>query len=93
MQKINNYTQLNPTNPLTHAIKTGGNEKVMFPFKVRISKIPAKRLLYRSPWAQIFQKQVSNFSKTPEKNIPGPILDLGRPEKDTVAVARTSDSW
>ena len=51
--------------------------------KARISKIPPKRFLYRSLWAQIYEKKVSNFSKTPNKIIPGPILGQDRPEKNS----------
>ena len=36
--------------------------------KLEFQKLPAKRFLYRSLWAQIFEKKVSNFSKKNEKN-------------------------
>ena len=64
--------------------KTGDNGNAMFPKKVRISKIPAKRFLYRSLWAQVFEKKVSTlkFSKPPKKTIPGSILGQDRPEKN-----------
>ena len=39
--------------------------------------------MYRSLWAQIFEKKVSNFSKTPKKTIHGPILGQDRLEKNS----------
>ena len=63
--------------------KTGDNGNATFPSKVRILKIPAKRFLYRSLWAKILEKKVSNFSKTPKKIIPGPILGQDRPENNS----------
>ena len=47
--------------------KTGDNGNVFFPWKDRISKIPAKRFLYRSLWAQIFKKKFQTFQKPRKK--------------------------
>ena len=45
--------------------------------------MPAKRFLCRSLWAQIFEKQVPYFSKTPKRKNPGPNLGQDRPEKNS----------
>ena len=55
--------------------KTGDNGNAMLPKKVRISKKPAKRFLYRSLWAQIFEKRFQTFQK-PRNKLSFPVFPI-----------------
>ena len=48
--------------------ETDDNGNAMLPKRVKISKTPTIRFLYRSLWAQIFPKKKSKLSKKPEKH-------------------------
>ena len=61
--------------------QTGDNGNAMLQKKVRISKIPTKTFSVPIAMSANLQKTVSNFSKTPKKIIPGPILGQDRPAK------------
>ena len=51
--------------------------------KLEFQKIPANIFFCTARYAHKSPKKVSNFSKTPKKRIPGPILGQDRPEKNS----------
>ena len=67
LKQVNFDTHIKPKSISIPDTKTGDNGTAMLPKKVRISKIPAKRFLYRSLWAQIFEKKFQTFEKKTEK--------------------------
>ena len=77
-------------------ILTDDNGNAMLPKQVWISKIPAIRFLYLSLWAQIFEKNVSNFSKKLNKWFLGRCwakIGLRKARPDVRSNRRGSESW
>ena len=71
LKQVNFDTHIKPKSISIPDTKTGDNGTAMLPKKVRISKIPAKRFLYRSLWAQIFEKTFQTFEKKLKKKFLG----------------------
>ena len=65
----------------------------MLPKKVWLSKIPAITFLYRSLWAQIFHKKLSNFPKKPKKTflLIGLVRSGEIPSPQRTSIDKTND--